>query len=446
MKLTLNLILFILLADLAFAQFTSLPIRLVNSSGQPLTGKASLIEFTSYPHSYPANKLSGINVTEIGSAGNYIAKGFNQFQYVKLWLEGVEQLWFDSVLTGNIFNYLASNYVTLNTQQTITGSKFTTGNWSALSTGNWLFSGSSTSNTFYKPYIINSSPWYSDFSLLPPNGLLFRLASDSLYLKREFVYYSESDNKLYFNSPGSLSTFRISKRGNSQLFDFNSQHFYWSSSNGLNLNPAIFNFDSLASNIYTNVKDTFWLNQGEPVFKYRFLTLKKLFWHNQLSFPDWKWHYSSVNEFGTAVSKDSFSVLNHADFTYDQNPFEIFADYNWNNADTVILPLRGLYALTYDLNLIFPYSSIENISARDSIIIRMINEFNTDIPVSYSEVWKDFSADVKSLPEQKSMSKTFVLFNQYPNMKFYLQIKGINNSGLIAAAVSKPSLTYILIR
>jgi hypothetical protein len=105
------------------AQFTSLPIRLVNALGNPLTGQSGFIEFTKYPHNYPADKLTGITVNEIGTAGNYSAKGFTIFQYVKLWLSGVEQQWFDSVLTGNIYTYLNSNYVTLDTSQTITGSK-----------------------------------------------------------------------------------------------------------------------------------------------------------------------------------------------------------------------------------------------------------------------------------------------------------------------------------
>lgn len=65
-----------------FAQFTSLPIRLVNSSGAPLTGQDGNIEFTKYPHNLPADKVTGITINEIGTAGNYIAKGFTTFQYV----------------------------------------------------------------------------------------------------------------------------------------------------------------------------------------------------------------------------------------------------------------------------------------------------------------------------------------------------------------------------
>lgn len=429
-----------------FCQFTSLPIRLVNSTGNPLTGQGGNIEFTKYPHNLPADKITGITVNEIGTAGNYISKGFITFQYVKLWLEGIPQQWFDSVLTGNIYNYLNSNYVTLNTTQTITGSKNTTGNWNVTSTGNWLYSGSSTSNTFYKPYIISSSPWYNDVSLMPNTGLLFRNAGDSLYLKREFVYYNGSDNKLYFNTPGTLSTFKIGKRGNGQLFDMNTSQFNWSPETGLNLNTLLFNQDSIASKIYTGIKDTTWNILGEPISKYRFLTLKKPFWSNPLPYPDWKWFYSSVNESGVVTARDSFTVMNHADMTYDETPFEVFGGGSWNNCDTITLPVRGSYIITYDCNMLFPYSEVSGINARDSALIRMVNELNIDVPASYSEKWKEFNDGIRYYPESNPVSKTFTLFNSVPGTKYYLQVFGVLNSGLITIAVTKPTVTYLLVR
>ena len=428
------------------SQFTTLPIRLVNSTGNPLTGQAGNIEFTKYPHNYPADKITGITVSEIGTAGNYTAKGFTTFQYAKLWLSGVEQQWFDSVLTGNIFTYLNGNYVTLGTTQTITGSKNTTGNWNATSTGNWLYSGSSTSNTFYKPYIISSSPWYDDVSLMPSTGMLFRNAGDSLYLKREFAYYTAGDNKLYFNSPGTLGTFKIAKRGNGQLFEMNSSQFNWSPSTGLNLNTDLFNQDSIASKIYTGIKDSTWVNLGEPVSKYRFLTLKKPFWSNPLPYPDWKWYYTSVNESGVINAKDSFTVMNHADMTYDETPFEVFGVSVWSDCDTITLPVRGSYIITYDCNMIFPYSEVSGINARDSAILRVVNELNVDVPASYTEVWKEFNDGIRFYPESRPVSRTFTLFNSVPGTKYYLQLYGILNSSLINIAVTKPTMTYLLVR
>jgi hypothetical protein len=442
----LSFILFIMLQASLYSQFTSLPIRLVTSSGTPLTGEAGNIEFTKYPHNFPADLVAGITVSEIGTAGNYVAKGFTTFQFVKLWLSGVEQTWFDSVLTGNIFTYLNSNYVTLGTTQTITGSKNTTGNWNATSTGNWLFSGSSTSNTFYKPYIINSSPWYGDLSQLPGTGLLFRNAGDSLYLQREYVYFNNSENRLYFNTTGTLGTFRIAKRGNGQLFDINPAQFYWSTATGLNLNTGLFNQDSIASRIYTGLKDSTWISLGEPVSKYRTLTLKKPFWYNPLPYPDWKWYYTSVSETGVITSKDSFTVMNHADMTFDETPFEVFGDVLWNDCDTITLPVRGLYHVTYDFNLIFPYTEVSGINARDSVTLRVVNELGVDIPASYLEEFKEFYDGIRYYPQSAAKSKTFTLFNPLPGTKYFLQVKGVLNSGLINIAVTKPSVVYLLVR
>ncbi len=429
-----------------YSQFTSLPIRLVNATGTPLTGQSGNIEFTKYPHSYPADKITGITVNEIGTAGNYIAKVFTAFQYAKLWLSGVEQQWFDSVLTGNIFNYLNSNYVTLGTTQTITGSKNTSGNWNVTSTGNWLYSGSLTSNTFYKPYIISTSPWYADYSAMSNTSLLFRSAGDSLYLKREYVYYNTGDNKLYFNTTGNLGTFRIAKRGNGQLFDMNSSHFSWLPGTGLNLNTDILKQDSIASKNYTGIKDSTWNILGEPVNKYRFLTLKKPFWINPLPYPDWKWYYTSVNESGVITARDSFTVMNHADMTFDEAPVEVFAVDVWNDCDTITLPVRGQYIITYNCSLVFPFSEITGVNARDSAIIRVVNELNVDIPASYTEVWKEFNDGNRYFPESKPLSRTFTLYNPIPGTKYYLQVYGALNSQLITIAVTKPSITYLLVR
>ncbi|KXK45207.1 MAG: hypothetical protein UZ05_CHB002002503 [Chlorobi bacterium OLB5] len=445
-KLFLITALLFILPYCTYTQFTSLPVRLVNSSGEPLTGQAANIEFTKYPHNYPADLVAGLSVTEHGTAGNYVARGFSSFQYVKLWLGGVEQTWFDSVLTGNIFSWLSSNYVTLGTTQTITGSKITSGNWTASSTGSWLYSGSSTSNTFYKPYIINSSPWYSDYSLMPTTALLFRNAGDSLYLKREFVYYNSDDNKLYFNTPGLLGTFRLAKRGNGQLFDMNSSHFYWSPETGLNINSSVFERDSIAAKNFTGIKDTSWNVLGEPVSRYRFLSLKKPFWFNPLPFPDWKWYYKSVNESGVINARDSFTVMNHADNTFDETPFEIFGVESWSDCDTITLPVRGLYQLTYSLNLIFPYTEVSGIQQRDSAIIRVVNEMFVDIPASYSEEWKEFYDGAVYRPESKTVTRTFTLFNSVPNTKYYLQLYGILNTSLVNIAVTKPGMTYLLVR
>ncbi|MBZ0204238.1 MAG: hypothetical protein K8I03_14580 [Ignavibacteria bacterium] len=443
-RITLIVLALIFLISNASAQFTSLPIRLVTATGTPMTGRAGEIEFTKYPHNYPADIVASITVTEIGTAGNYIAKGFTSFQFVKLWLDGTNQQWFDSVLTGNIFSYLSGNYVTLGTNQTITGQKTTTGNWSGTM-GNWDYTGTGL-HIFNKPYISGTSPWISDYSQITGTSLLPRIAADSLYLKREFVYYISGDNKLYFNTPGSLGTYRIAKRGNGQLFDFNSDQFSWSTSTGLNLNTALLNQDSISAKNFTGIKDSTWFVLGEPVSKYRFLTIKKPFWHNPLPFPDWKWYYKSVDETAAILARDSFYVMNHSETVTDDTPELFFADGSWNNCDTITLPARGQYIITYDLSLIFPFSEVIGIAARDSVLIRVVNELNVDKQGSHSEVWQEFNDAISYFPESHTLSRTFSLFNPTAGEKYFLQLKGLIHTELVSAAVTKPQMTYLLVR
>ena len=226
----------------------------------------------------------------------------------------------------------------------------------------------------------------------------------------------------------------------------NSAQFIWSPSTGLNLNTALFTQDSIASKIYTGMKDTTWSVLGEPVSKYRFLTLKKPFWSNPLPYPDWKWYYKSVNETGTITARDSFTVMNHADMTFDEVPFEVFGVNPWSDCDTVTLPERGLYMITYDCSVLFPYSEVAGVNARDTARLRLVNELNVDIVTSYSELWKEFNDGIRYYPEAQTLSKTFTVFNSVPGTKYYLQVFGALNSGLITIAVTKPSITYLLVR
>lgn len=434
-----------------YSQFTSIPVRLVNSSGDPLTGQALLIKFTKYPHSYPGDIIGAITVTEIGTAGNYIAKGFTVLQFAKLWVNGVNQLWFDSVLTGNIFTYLPANYTTLSSAQTITGNKTLSG--TNIFSGTNAFTGSGTNIRF--PFLDVASAWYTDYSLLYSNSIGWKGLNDSLYFPREWGFYYSPDNKLYFNTTGNLNSFRIAKRGGGQLFDFNTSQFTWSGSTGLNLNSAVLNQDSIASKRYTNFKDSTWVVLGENVSKYRMITLKKPFWNNPLVFPDWKWYYKSVSETGSTLSVDSFYVMNHSAMVTDEAiPFEVFGEDNWNTCDTVVLPARGLYLVTYDCNLMFPYSELFGITARDSVEFRLVaapgTENETVVPGSHSEIWKDFNSADKYFPESSPLSRSFTyFFDQLQPLQsgiFYLQIRADLNSALINAAAAKFQITYLLVR
>jgi hypothetical protein len=182
------------------------------------------------------------------------------------------------------------------------------------------------------------------------------------------------------------------------------------------------------------------------VSKYRFLTLKKPFWANSQIYPDWKWYYKSVSETGSISARDSFTVMNHADMSVDKVPIEIFGVSSWSDCDTITLPERGLYMMTYDCNVIFPYSEVSGIIARDSLSLRIVNELNVDLAASYLEMWKDFSDGSRFYPESNPVSRTFTLFNAVPGTKYYLQVYAVLNTGLINTAVTKPKITYLLVR
>jgi hypothetical protein len=185
-KILLILTILLLPALQVYSQY-SLPIRLVSSTGTPLTGQAGNIEFTSYPHSYPGDVVSGITVTEVGTAGNYVAKGFTTWEYVKLWISGTNATWFDSVQVGDITAYITTrlgSYVTLSTGQTVSGIKSfsNTTYFGGLvqQTGNYNFE-------MYKPQLHASSPW-ATYLTLTSLALIPKYIGDSDYVPKTWMY------------------------------------------------------------------------------------------------------------------------------------------------------------------------------------------------------------------------------------------------------------------
>lgn len=285
-----------------FSQWTSLPFTLVDDNGDPMTGQGANVKFTKYPHTYPDDIVSGITITEIGTQGTYNAKGFTDFQYVKMWLSGVARTEFDSLLTGNIFPYLQSNFWRTNASQTsLSGSKsISSGNWT-VSTGDWLKLGGT--ETWYKPYIYTGSPWYTDISTIGPTTLMFKLAGDSLYGLKSWYY---DGDKLRLLTSGNKWYGRTSSTSPIEL---NSSHFQWTNDK-LNLLNSAVNIDSIKHNNVTVGKDSTWIVLGEPVTKWRFISLKKGYWYNAYTIPDWKWVYTSFNESGVLQAMDSMMVIN----------------------------------------------------------------------------------------------------------------------------------------
>lgn len=220
-KIILTILFLLTLSVNLFSQY-SIPLRLVNSDGTPKTGQASNIVFTRYPHSYGTDNVSGITVTEVGTAGNYVCKGFTTYEYVKLWLSGVNQTWFDSVQVGNISTYintLLGSYMNkTGTQSGFTGTKTLTGDWL------WT-SGTITLN---KPYVYTSSPWYTDYSLIGNSSLGWKGLNDSLYVLRDWMFLSGSKIILQ-------SGYKIWGLANTQPIQIYTSQFSWDATNGLTL-------------------------------------------------------------------------------------------------------------------------------------------------------------------------------------------------------------------
>ncbi|HMQ78829.1 MAG TPA: hypothetical protein PKE39_14430 [Ignavibacteria bacterium] len=320
------------------AQWTSFPFTLVDDSGDPMTGQASNVKFTKYPHTYPDDIISGITVSEIGTQGTYNATGFTTLQFAKMWLSGVVRTEFDSVLTGNLFTYLNTNYWRTNAAQTsLSGAKsIASGNWT-ISTGDWLkLAGTETWN---KPYVYSGSSWYSDYSELGGASLIFKNAGDSLYGLKGW-YYDGTKLRLLSSSYKWYGRTSITAP-----FEYNTSQFDWSSDK-LNLLSTAVNQDSAKHKIITSGKDTTWVVLGEDVTKWRFLSLKKGFWYNSYSIPDWKWVYESYNESGVLQAMDSMMVINEATSVDNETSVGLTYDGTYIKVDSLLLP-PGKYTIDF---------------------------------------------------------------------------------------------------
>ncbi|KXK56239.1 MAG: hypothetical protein UZ05_CHB002000252 [Chlorobi bacterium OLB5] len=121
-KLLFAFVLFIICSTV-YSQFESVPLRLVTAEGLPHTGQSSNITFRRSPFG-AGNVISGLTVTEIGTAGNYIVNGFTTFERAKLFISGVEQTWWggtNGLYVGDLITYLNANYGRLGSSNDWTG-------------------------------------------------------------------------------------------------------------------------------------------------------------------------------------------------------------------------------------------------------------------------------------------------------------------------------------
>ncbi len=181
-----------------------------------------------------------------------------------------------------------------------------------------------------------------------------------------------------------IGNLRIAKEFNSQLFDFNTAQFTWSSSTGLNLNNNILSQDSSAFKIMSIKKDSTWLNLGEPLSKWRVYSLKKTFWANPIDGRhNLKWYYRSINEMGELVGSDSAYVINHTFTKYNNEQTALSGTYA--QKDTLIIQ-DGCYLINYGLTYQFVDATSGGLPSQDTIYMALY-DIAGDFIIPNSEVY-----------------------------------------------------------
>jgi len=422
-------------AGQVMGQWTTYTFRLFDDSGNPVTGQESNIKFTKYPHVYANDQLSGITVDEDGSTGIYMATGFTTLQYVRIWLSGVVRSKPDSVLTGNLFTYISStlaNYVSLAGTQTISGTKtFGNGNIS----GDWLQSLGTF--TMYNGKINTSATIYSSYGSVNSDHYVWRGFTDSNYMPTTWMYDAgsgvlrlQSGYKIY------------GRTGSTAPIGLNSSHFTYSSDQ-LSLNPAVLNADSIKHKVLSIGKDTTWSPLGEPITKWRFLTLKKGFWYNSYDIPDWKWHYTSFDESGTLLASDSMMAINDAGQSYNNTNTSISGS-TWTYCDTLTLPTRGKYQLTFSFQAVFPEATGSD--AYDTIWVDLGTGTGSDKQLPGSQAWVTHWYDNGvSSGGTSTVTWSTVYMNTADNRTLFARAK--NTTGAVGTMyISGVSVTWSLMR
>ncbi len=259
--------------------------------------------------------------------------------------------------------------------------------------------------------------------------------------------------KVGFSNSLASNTLRLGKELETQLFKFRTTDFMWSNTEGLYLSQPL-SHDSVWSRIFAVTRDTAF---DESDMR-RTLSLKKFFWTNTNNdiWGDWILHYYSRNMLGV-TSTDSCRLIGDAKtLSNELYPDEYFGVGEWTTIDTLKLNIRGLYMITYEGNLIFPYTDVTMLSdTRDSVSFRLVAAEGTgdeQIPTgSTFTIWKDFKNLVYYTPESNVFSRTFTYnyYNAPPftgEIEFYLQIRADLNTELINVAATKTKFTYTLIR
>lgn len=364
MKKIIIVFIIILACSTVYSQFESVPLRLVQSDGTPHTGQAANITFRRSPFG-AGNVISGLTVTEEGTAGNYIINGFTTFEKAKLFVSGVEQTWWggtNGLYVGDLITGLNLLFGRLGSSNTWTGA--TNQFEDVLFHGTGYFEDVLTGQDFQMEPLSNLYLWVSSPA---GNNLIWKNYADSIYGIKNWYY---DGTKIRLLSSGYKW---YGRTATTSPFELNSSHFQWTNDK-LNLLSSAVNVDSIKHNNVTVGKDSTWLVLGEPVTKWRFLSLKKGFWYNAYTIPDWKWVYTSFNESGVLQAMDSMLVINEVLEVDNETSVSASYDGTYILIDSLTLP-PGKYHIDFGALFVRPDHNDEaQINISDTVEIALKEE------------------------------------------------------------------------
>jgi len=383
-KIKLILTLLFLLNIPIFSQYT-LILKLVESDGTtPNSGESANISFTKYPHSYPTDVVSGITVSEAGSTGTYKARGFLTWQYVKVWLSGVEYTAFDSVLTGNIITHLNTLYPRLASSNTYTGlNSFT--NDVGFSDNVDITAGNTT---IYHPLLGASSDWLTDYSLLSTRSLIFKAAGDSLYGNGGKFFYT--GGKLYLHSG-----IKLWGLGLTQPIQINTTQFDWDATDGLELDNPV-QFDSLTIREDTTISENTYRKQW---------SIHRNHWSEIDSMRLWMTYYNSY-----ANTRDSFQIINNAVNLQEKTYVKTVDSTALTGLDTLTFPSVGLWQVIIPFEYEFEFVTPNN-SGYDSVFIGVYQGDTYDL--EFAKDYAVFKMAFNSGVPVGQRSRGQLVFNHY---------------------------------
>lgn len=127
-----------------------------------------------------------------------------------------------------------------------------------------------------------------------------------LYIGGAYLRYDYDSAKLRLGKLTGASIIKLAREEDAQFFDFNSSHFTWSTTTGLNL-AAPYSTDSLYSKIFCVYRDT---GDGETIpYEVRSYRFKKPVFANNYGNWDLKLIYQHDSS-GANVTKDTAYVVN----------------------------------------------------------------------------------------------------------------------------------------